>query len=794
MAQVACPVCGEIVEQPTDGICPACGVASFTGAAPATATAPTPAAANLRQCPICGEAVRPDMQYCENCGVDLSAVRVLADDGASAGFVAPSADTTSCPVCGADVQPGQAVCNECGVNLADARAALSGGNGASAPASATASAVAAPAADACLSCGAPRRPGATFCRECGEPYPATPQVVQAGGELLTIGEFLSGRYRIERKLGGGGMGAVYLARDMNLKGKPTAIKAVLNSNDPDLLRAARQEVENLLGIDHPNIVRLLDIVEKGTIPFIIMEYLEGPDWNDLYEDRVASKEEAFTAEEAVQMILGILPAFEYLHGRRPPIVYRDFKPGQVKVVTEKATGQVRNVLLDLGVAYAYEGKPVEAWGTVGYAPPEVGGVSLQPPTMDLATLCRTLEGLLGIDLARYGYGNMPPKETVPWVPEELYHLLERGTAQDPRRRFQTIADLRAQLEGVLRLIQGRQGTLPRPMGSFHAPVVSSLFTGNLHRTTGHLLALPVTSHDDPAAPALDQASELLLQGRMDGIPQQVEIDALNQIEAALKVNPKSNHARLLKVVALAQMGRMDEAQAELQQVSKLTDVASDWSYAIVAAQIAENAGDAQTAEQLYRDLIRLVPGELPPRQKLANLLLQQGRNEEAARVYQQIVGADPANAEAILNWADALAAIGNAEGSIDVLRRVGENAVRFVDAQTRMIELLVQRAHREPAALNMAAEAIESLQGRTQTPRYYRLVGDWWFEVYHLAQRGKLQAVTQWPLVDQPQTTQGIAARARDAYRHYLRVAPNGPDADEIIGRIHFGIKEMMRA
>lgn len=791
MAQVVCPVCGESVEQPSDGICPACGVASFTSAgAAAVATAPA-AGASLRECPICGADVRPGMQYCEECGVDLNAVRVLAPDGASAGFAAPSVDTTTCPVCGAGVQPGATVCDECGVNLVESRAALAGTNGAAAaatatPASATADAV-------CPSCGAPRRPGAAFCRECGEHYPTMPATVQAGGELLALGEFLSGRYRVERKLGGGGMGAVYLARDMNLKGKATAIKAVLNSNDPDLLRAARQEVENLLGIDHPNIVRLLDIVEKGNIPFIVMEYLEGPDWNDLYEQRVQSKEEAFTAEEAVTMILGILPAFEYLHGRRPPVVYRDFKPGQVKVVTEKATGQQNNVLLDLGVAYTFEGQPVEAWGTVGYAPPEVGGVSLQPPTMDLATLCRTLEGLLGIDLAKFGYGNMPPIETVPWIPEELYNLLERGTALDPRRRFGTIGDLRSQLEGVLRLIQGRKGTLPRPMGSFHAPVVSTLFTGNLHRTTGHLLALPVARADDPAAPALDQASELLLQGRMDDSAQQVEIDALNQIEAALKINPQSSQARLLRVIALAQMGRTDEAQAELQNVSKLTDVASDWSYAIVAAQIAENTGDLPTAERLYRDLIRLVPGELPPRQKLANLLLKQGRSEEAARVYEQIVGADPANAEAILNWADSLAAIGNTEGSIDVLRRVGENAVRFVDAQTRMIELLLQRAHRDPAALNLAAEAIESLQGRTQTPRYYRLVGDWWFEAYGLAQTGKAAQITQWPMVDQPQNAQGIATRARDAYRHYLRVAPNDADTDEIIGRIHFGIKEMMR-
>ncbi|MGH2543776.1 MAG: protein kinase domain-containing protein [Ardenticatenaceae bacterium] len=662
------------------------------------------------------------------------------------------------------------------MNLAEARAMVIG----AAPARAAVSSTTPAPATTCPSCGAPRSPGAAFCRECGEPFPK--EARKEG--LLEPGEFLRGRYRVERKLGGGGMGAVYLARDMNLRGKPVAVKAVLNTEDPDLLRAARQEAENLLGIDHPNIVTLRDIVEKGQIPFLVMDYLEGPDWNDLYEQRVASSGEAFTAEEALQMILAVLPAFEYLHSRKPPVVYRDFKPGQVKLVKEAGTGAERHVLLDLGVAYAYEGKPVEAWGTVGYAPPEIGGVCLQPPTIDLATICRTLEGLLGIDLMQHGYGNLPPMESVPWIPEELYYLLERGTALDPRRRFQTLTDLRAQLEGVLRLVQGRQGTLPRPVGAFHTPVVSRLFTGNLSRTTGRLLSLPVPNETDPAAPALEQASDLLLQGK--------SAEALRQAETALAMNPQSTTAHLLKTVALGQMGNLERAQEELQKVSQLTDTRSDGSFGIVAAQIAEETGDLKAAEQLYHDLIRLVPGEIPPRQKLANLLLLQKRYSEAAQLYGQIVGADPGNVEAILNWADALSALGESEQSIEVLRRVGENAVRFVDAQTRMIELLLQRAHNDPAALNLAAEAIESLQSRTQTPHYFRLVGDWWFEAYRLGRRGQLDKINRWPLVAQPQPLPQIADRARDAYRDYLRVAPKGPDVDEIIGRVHFGIRHMM--
>ncbi|MBA3531513.1 MAG: zinc ribbon domain-containing protein [Ardenticatenales bacterium] len=785
MAKVTCPVCSATFERPADGICPECGVALTPSAAPVIPPPARATAAKGGSCPVCGAPVKPGAKVCDECGIDLAeAQAAMSGTPSAAGSSVGGTATThsTCPVCGATVKPGAKVCDDCGVNLAEAQSMTSSGNGAAISTVPSAPPAAAAPAAVCPSCGADRRPGASFCRECGESFPKTPSIQGEG--LLEPGEFLSGRYRVERKLGGGGMGAVYLAKDMNLKGKLIAIKAVLNSEDPDLLRAARQEAENLLGIDHPNIVTLRDIVEKASVPFIVMDYLEGPDWNDLYEQRISTKEEAFTAEEAITMILGIVPAFEYLHNRRPPVVYRDFKPSQVKVVTEKATGQQRHVLLDLGVAYTYEGQPEEAWGTVGYAPPEVGGVCLQPPTMDLATICRTLQGLLGLDLMKYGYGNMPPMDQVPWIPEELYYLLERGTALDPRRRFQTLADLRAQMEGVLRLIQGRQGTLPRPSGAFYTPVVSRIFTGNLHRTTGHLLSLPVSREDDPAAPSLDQASDLLLQGKPE--------DALAHIEQALTINPKSTHAYLLKTVALGKIGQLEQAQVELNKVTKLTDISSDWSYAIVAAQMAEDSNDPARAEQLYRDLLRMVPGELPPRQKLANLLLRQGRYQEASDLYAQIVGADPANAEAILNWADSLAAVGSAEQSISVLRRVGENAVRFVDAQTRMIELLLQRAHQDPAALNLAAEAIESLQGRTQTPRYYRLAGDWWFEAYQLGQRNKLDQIQNWPMGNGRPALKEIAQRAREAYRHYLRVAPSSDDTDEIIGRIHFGIRHMM--
>ncbi len=95
--------------------------------------------------------------------------------------------------------------------------------------------------------------------------------------------------------------------------------------------------------------------------------------------------------------MGIRGAFEYLHGRTPPVVYRDFKPGNVIQVDDN--GQKRQVLIDLGTAMEYfPGQKREAWGTVGFAPPEIGGICEQSPTMDLFAIVSTLAALLGVDV------------------------------------------------------------------------------------------------------------------------------------------------------------------------------------------------------------------------------------------------------------------------------------------------------------------------------------------------------------------------------------------------------------
>ena len=143
------------------------------------------------------------------------------------------------------------------------------------------------------------------------------------------------------------------------------------------------------------------------MPYIVMAFVQGTSWKEMYDKNGGPLPES----EALRLLLGIRGAFEYLHHRTPPVVYRDFKPGNV-IQVDEGNGTTRQVLIDLGTAMEYfPGQKREAWGTVGFAPPEIGGICEQPPTMDLFAIVSTLAALLGVDVERSAIG-APPRRRV----------------------------------------------------------------------------------------------------------------------------------------------------------------------------------------------------------------------------------------------------------------------------------------------------------------------------------------------------------------------------------------------
>jgi serine/threonine-protein kinase PknG len=757
------------------------------------------------KCAVCGTTNPSGAEYCSSCGAPLA--QIAGTNVASTTVTSPFG-AIKCAVCQQEIPAGEDYCPICGAPRSASTALAAPGQG-----------EAQQELKSCPNCGTSLRPGVKFCRECGFRFDNLVGHQQESGarglQQLKIGQVLAGRYKIVSVIGGGGMGAVFKGVDTHLtsrqepEGRQAAIKAILDTSDPELLAAAVEEREMLVRLDHPNIVRIFDIVNEEGVPYIVMAFVKGTSWKEMYDKNGGPLAET----EALRLLLGIRGAFEYLHHRTPPVVYRDFKPGNVIQVTEP-NGSTRQVLIDLGTAMEYfPGQKREAWGTVGFAPPEIGGICEQPPGMDLYGIVSTLAALLGVDVERQPIG-APPRNDWP-VSEEIYDFVVRGRDPDPRVRFQTVDELFDQLEGINRFIQGQErarvagtpqqsGKTTRTLSSVMVPVQSTIITGKLFNTTGKIGALPTPSSADPAQQLLQPARDLIDSGRY--------IEALGQLDVVLKAHPASIDGHLLRATALNNLGRVQEAQAALEQAQRLGTPATRWRTLLVQAQAAEVRSDFAAAETLYQDLIKLVPGEVLPKQALADIYRETRNYDRAADLYSRVVSADPANADAVLGWADSLVALNQTDTAIEVLDAVNENALRYVDAQLRLVELYLTRidgyltGHADslqqgrasdpgiPAVLrdlDLAGRAIAALNDRTESRHFYRLQADWWYAAYRLSRAKLLPPDVTWPDNARHSNAPGEVGRCtREAYRRYLQRAPDAQDREDVLARIYFDVQE----
>jgi serine/threonine protein kinase len=104
------------------------------------------------------------------------------------------------------------------------------------------------------------------------------------GERLAIGRLLGGLYRIERELGEGGMGVVYLATDQEIAGETFAIKVLKAGLLPEFVTLLRQEVQRTRRLSHPNIVDVHSVSRDGARLYVLMEYLEGKPLSALLDE------------------------------------------------------------------------------------------------------------------------------------------------------------------------------------------------------------------------------------------------------------------------------------------------------------------------------------------------------------------------------------------------------------------------------------------------------------------------------------------------------------------------------
>jgi len=286
---------------------------------------------------------------------------------------------------------------------------------------------------------------------------------QAVSDDAVVGQTL-GHYRIVEKIGRGGMGDVYRAHDEHLD-REVAIKVLLREKLASRTSLGRfhQEATALSRLNHPNICTIFDVDEHAGRQFIAMELLEG----QTLEERIAGR--PLRLDELLNLAIQIADALETAHGTG--IVHRDIKPSNIFVVNR---GQIK--ILDFGLAklaMSPKGRssavteehltvPGVAIGTTAYLPPEqargedvdaradlfsFGMVLYEMTTGRPAFTGNTSAMIVDAILNREP---IPPARLNPGLPVELEQILSKALEKDRELRYQTAADLRADLKRLKR--------------------------------------------------------------------------------------------------------------------------------------------------------------------------------------------------------------------------------------------------------------------------------------------------------------------------------------------------------
>src|SRR5882724_10904890 len=367
----------------------------------------------------------------------------------------------------------------------------------------------------CIECGTPVTPGENFCRNCGTQQPAQPPAVAysvstseqensavesannepissaslggsstggvpervkhtvkkgtTGGRQPTIKQLdpasvLNNRYEIVRRIGGGGMGAVYLAKDRNLGDAPRAVKEMVEAHlDPTQHEKAigdfKRESLLLTSLEHPSIPTIYDYFYDSPLNrfYLVMKYISGGDLASRLRSSTGGKVDEKTVCDWGMQVADVL---DYLHTRPKPIIYRDLKPANLMI--DGNSGRV--MLIDFGIArwVKQEEKGVTAVGTMGYAPPELFGGRVEPRS-DIYSLGATMFHLLtGSDpqdnpLLIFDFTKNPrPRQIAPSISTEMEMILMRAVEYKPEDRFRSGEDMRDVLASHLeKLMAGR---------------------------------------------------------------------------------------------------------------------------------------------------------------------------------------------------------------------------------------------------------------------------------------------------------------------------------------------------
>lgn len=263
---------------------------------------------------------------------------------------------------------------------------------------------------------------------------------------MIIGKRISGRYKILKMIGGGGMANVYLAHDMILD-RDVAIKILRMdfSDNENFIRRFNREAQSATSLAHSNIVSIFDVGEEGDIYYIVMEHVEG-----LTLKKYIQQNSPLSVHKVIEIMKQLTAAIAHAHQNN--IVHRDIKPQNI-LIDEHNTVKIT----DFGIATALSATTItqtnSVLGTVHYLSPEQargGSANKKSDIYSLGIVMFELltgrlpfsgESAVSIALKHLQSETPSPRRWNPNIPQSVENIVLKATAKDPFHRYDSVEEL-----------------------------------------------------------------------------------------------------------------------------------------------------------------------------------------------------------------------------------------------------------------------------------------------------------------------------------------------------------------
>src|SRR5690625_5070297 len=285
---------------------------------------------------------------------------------------------------------------------------------------------------------------------------------------MIIGHLLNERYRIKRRIGGGGMANVYLAHDIILQ-RDVAIKVLRLefANDPEFIERFEREAQAATSLFHPNIVSVYDVGEEEDILSIVMEYVDGMTLKEYVLENGP-----LSVEKTIDIMEQLTSAIEHAH--ETGLIHRDIKPQNV-LIDQKGTIKVT----DFGIAVALSATALtqtnSVLGSVHYLSPEQARGGKATKKSDIYSLGIVFYELLTGKLPFSGQSPVSIalkhlQDDIPSVrakdesiPQSVENIILKATDKDPLARYTSVSELENDLANCLNLDKLNEAPYESPL-------------------------------------------------------------------------------------------------------------------------------------------------------------------------------------------------------------------------------------------------------------------------------------------------------------------------------------------